>query len=109
MAVSATIVDTARVPGARRQSVVEVTLDNSYATEGEPITAEELGLKRIIWGIALPLTGTESETTELNFVVFERKTDTTAVIKAFNYKTQKEIASTKDLSKVKCLVWATGI
>jgi Sec7-like guanine-nucleotide exchange factor len=55
------------------------------------------------------LAGSESETVEVGFVSFVKKTDTTAVIQAFNYKTQKEIASTKDLSKVKCLVWCMGI
>lgn len=109
MAVSATVIDNARVPGARRQTVTEVTLDNSYAAEGEPITAAELGLTRITWGLAWLLTGSESETVEVNFVVFVKKTDTTAVIQAWNYKTQKEIASTKDLSKVKCMVWAMGV
>jgi hypothetical protein len=109
LAVSTTINDTAIVPGSRRQTVSTVTLDNSYAAEGEPITAEELGLKRIIWGLAVLLAGSESETVEVGFVSFVKKTDTTAVIQAFNYKTQKEIASTKDLSKVKCLVWCMGI
>lgn len=109
MAVSTKIVDTAIVPGARRQTVSEVTLDNSYAEGGEPVTATELGLARILWGVAFLLTGTESETVELGFASFVRKTDTSAVIEAYNYKTQKLIATGKDLSKVKVLVWAMGI
>lgn len=109
MAVTTAITDVAKVPGARRQSVCEVTLDTEYAAGGEPITAAELGLTRIIWGLAFPLTGTESEAVELGFVSFVKKTDTTAVIEAYNYKTQKVIATGKDLSKVKVLVWAMGI
>jgi hypothetical protein len=109
MAVSTTIVNTARVPGDRRQVVAEVTLDNSYETGGEPVTAEEFGLKRISYGWAMALSGTEAEATELNFVAFVRKTETTGVIEAYNYKTQKPIAAGKDLSKVKVLVFLTGI
>lgn len=109
MAISTTIIDTARVPGARRQVVAESTLDNSYEAGGEPGTATELGLQRITWGLAFPLTASESEAVEFGFPVFERKTDTTFVIKAFNYKTQKEIASTKNLEKIKVLLWVMGV
>lgn len=109
MAVSTTINNTAWVPGARRQTVSTVTLDNSYLEGGEPVTAAELGLTRIDWGLAFLLTGSESEAVEVGWVSFVKKTDTTAVIEAYNYKTQKPIASTKDLSKCKVLVWAMGI
>jgi hypothetical protein len=109
LAVSTTINDTARVPGARRQTVSTVTLDNSYLEGGEPVTAAELGLTRIDWGLAQLLTGSESETVELGWVAFVKKTDTTAVIEAYNWKTGKPIAKEKDLSKAKVLVWAMGI
>ena len=109
MAVTTTINDTAIVPGSRRQTVCTVQLDNSYAEGGEPVTAEELGLKRIIWGLALPLSGSESETVEFGFPVFVKKTDTTAVIEAYNWKTGKPIAKEKDLSKIKVLVYAFGV
>jgi hypothetical protein len=109
VAISTKIIDTAIVPGNRRQTVSESTFDSSYAAEGEPGTAEELGLKRIIWAFALPIFPSESETVEFGFPVFVKKTDTTFVIQAFNYKTQKEIASTKNLEKVKVLIVAYGI
>lgn len=109
MAVSTTINDTARVPGSRRQTVSTVTLDNSYLEGGEPVTAAELGLTRIDWGLAQLLTGSESETVEVGFVSFVKKTDTTAVIEAYSYKSQKPIAKEKDLSKCKVLVWAMGV
>lgn len=108
MAVSAKVIDTAVVPGARRQTVTEVTLDTEYAAGGEPITAAELGLTRIVWGWAIPLSGSESETVEFGFPVFVKKTDTTAVIEAVNYKTQKVIATGKDLGKVKVQITALG-
>ncbi len=109
MAIKTTIIDTAIVPGSRRQTVSECLLDSEYAAGGEPVTAEELGLKRIVWGFALPLTGSESETVEFGFPVFVKKTDTTAVIEAWNFKTNKVIATGKDVSKVKVLVVAYGI
>lgn len=109
MAVSTTVVDTARVPGSRREVVAEVTLDNSYEAGGEPINATEFGLVRFSYGWVFQLTGTEAETTELGWVAFVKKTDTTAVLEAYNYKTQKPIATGKDLSKVKVLVYVRGI
>lgn len=109
MAVTSKIIDTAIVPGSRRQTVTEVTLDTEYAAGGEPVTAAELGLTRLIWGWAVPLSASESETVEFGFPVFVKKTDTTAVIEAFNYKTQKLVATGKDLSKIKVLVTAYGI
>lgn len=109
MAVTAKVIDTARVPGNRRQTTTEVTLDSEYAAGGEPITAAECGLTSFVWGLAFPLTGSEAETVEFGFPVFVKKTDTTAVIEAYNYKTQKVIATGKDCSKIKVLVWAMGI
>jgi hypothetical protein len=109
LAVTTTINDTARVPGSRRQTVSTVTMDTEYAAGGEPVTAAELGLTRIDWGLAQLLTGSESETVEVGFASFVKKTDTTAVVELYNYKTQKPIATNKDVSKVKVLVWAMGI
>lgn len=109
MAITAKVLDTARVPGSRRQTTTEVTLDTEYAAGGEPITAAECGLSSFVWAVAFPLSGSESETVEFGFPVFVKKTDTTAVIEAYNYKTQKVIATGKDVSKVKVLVWAMGI
>ena len=109
MAVKTTVLDTARVPGNRRQTTSEVVLDSEYAAGGEPITAAELGLTSIVWGLAFPLSGSESETVEFGFPVFVRKTETTAVIEAYNYKTQKVLATGKDCSKIKVLVWAMGV
>lgn len=108
MAVSSKIIDVAIVPGSRRQTVTEVNLDSEYAAGGEPVTAAELGLTRFEWGFCLPLTGTESETVELGFCSLVRKSDVAAVIEAYSYKSQKVIATGKDLSKVKVLVIAYG-
>jgi hypothetical protein len=108
MAVTSKIIDTAIVPGSRRQTVTEVTLDTEYAAGGEPVTAAELGLSRFEWGFCLPLTGTESETIELGFLSLVRKSDVAAVIEAYSWKTGKVVATGKDLSKVKVLVIAYG-
>lgn len=108
MAVKTTIVDTAIVPGSRRQTVSTVQLDSEYAAEGEPVTVAELGLTRLDWGLCLPLQGSEAETVEFGFAKLEKKTDTTAVIRAYNYKTQKEVATGKDCSKIIVQVVAYG-
>lgn len=108
MAVTTKIIDTAIVPGSRRQTVCEIVLDTEYAAGGEPVTVTELGLTRFDWGFCLPLTGSESETVEVGFFSLVRKSDVAAVIEAYNYKTQKVIATGKDLSKCKVLVVAYG-
>jgi hypothetical protein len=108
MAVTSKIIDVAIVPGSRRQTVTEVALDTEYEAGGEKITAAEIGLSRFEWGFCLPLTASESETVEFGFAVLVRKSDVAAVIEAYSYKSQKVIATGKDLSKIKVLVIAYG-
>lgn len=96
------------MPGSRRQTVCTVQLDSEYAAEGEPITAAELGLTRIDWAFCLPLQASESETVEFGFAKYEVKTATTGVIRAYNYKSQKEVATGKDVSKVILQIVAYG-
>lgn len=105
MAVTTTIIDQPRIPGARRQVVAEVLLDSSYLENGEPLTAAELGLKRVVWGHCHIINGSESETVEVGWARYNASKE---VIEVFNYKTQKAIASAKDLSKVIVLVIAYG-
>ena len=106
MAVTTTILDQPRVPGARRQVAAEVTFDSSYLEGGEPLTAAELGLKRVIWAHCATLQGSESETVEFGWARYNAEKE---LLEAFNYKSQKAIAKEKDLSKVKVLVIAYGI
>jgi len=54
------------------------------------------------------LTGSESETVEVGFARFEVVSETEAKIRVYNYKTQKEIATGKNLEKVKVEVIASG-
>lgn len=106
MAVSTKIIDTARVPGARRQTVSEVTLDSSYLEGGESLTPKELGLTSVTWAFCNILVGSESEAVEVGWAKYNVSKE---LLEVFNYKTQKAIASTKDLSKVVVQVIAYGI
>lgn len=105
MAVTTTIIDQPRIPGARRQVVAEVLLDSSYLEGGEPLTAAELGLKRVVWGHCHIINGSESEAVEVGWARYNASKE---LIEVFNYKSQKAIASGKDLSKCNVLVVAYG-
>lgn len=105
MALTTTILDKPRVPGARRQVVAEVQFDSSYLEGGESLTAKELGLSRVEWAHCAILQGSESETVELGWAVYNTEKE---LLKLFNYKTQKEIGSTKNVEKVKVQVVAYG-
>ncbi len=106
MAVSTKIVDTARVPGSRRQTISEVTLDSSYLENGEPLTPKELGLTSVAWAFCLILNGSESETVEVGWAKYNVSKE---LLELFNYKTQKQIASTKNVEKVVVQVVAHGV
>jgi hypothetical protein len=106
LAVTTKILDQPRIPGARRQVVAEVVLDSSYLEGGEPLTAAELGLKSVAWAFCLLLQGSESETVEVGWATYNAEKE---LLKLFNYKTQKEIGSTKNVEKVKVMVIAYGI
>ena len=108
LAVTSKVVGTAAVPGAERTTRTEITLDSEYAAGGEPVTVSELGLTRLVSGRAMLLTGSESETVEVGFARFEVVSETEAKIRVYNYKTQKEIATGKNLEKVKVEVIASG-
>lgn len=106
MAVSTKVVDTARVPGSRRQTVSEVTLDNSYLENGESLTAAELGLKTVIWAFCTILSGTEAEASPILTCKYNASKE---LIEAISAKTQKPMESAKDLSKVVVQVVAYGV
>ena len=94
------------MPGSRRQTVSEVTLDSSYLEGGEPLTPKELGLTSVAWCFCNILTGSESETVEVGWAKYNISKE---LLEVFNYKTQKQIASTKNLEKVVIQVVAHGI
>lgn len=105
MSVSTVVKSKARVPGAARSTISEVTLDNSYAEGGEPLTAKELGLRIVDSATCFVKNGSEAEATAVGSVYY----DTSAAKLIVNdYKTQKPMAGAKDLSKVVVIVHASG-
>jgi len=106
VAVSTKIIDGPRIPGSRRQVVAEVTLDSSYLEGGEPLTPAELGLKSVSWAHCAVLNGSESEAVEVGWAKYNISKE---LLELFNYKTQKQIASTKNVEKVIVQVVAYGI
>jgi hypothetical protein len=93
----------ARVPGAERRTVTDVTFDNSYAEGGEPLTAEQLGLNSVDVAVCSLIHGSES--TEL---LAGAAWYSGGKLHLLDVKTGKEVASTKDMSKVVVQVVAFG-
>jgi hypothetical protein len=94
-----------RIVGNQRVTEKNVTLDNSYAEGGEPLTKAQLGLTEVTSADCFIVAGSESSTlrpTNAYYTASEEK------IHLIDSATGKEIEGTKDLSKVKVLVRARG-
>lgn len=102
MAVSVSRVTDAQVPKFR--TVTDVTLDSSYLEGGEALTAEQLGLASVDRADCFIKNGSESE----EWVGFAFYEPAKALIHLYSVKTGKEVASTKDMSKVVVRVVAMG-
>lgn len=105
MSATAVVKKTARVPGSEKRTVTEVTLDNSYAEGGEPLTPKELGLRTVDSAVCIAKNLSESETVTVGSIWYDTANQKLRVNDA---KTQKEMAGTKDLSKVVVIVTALG-
>lgn len=105
MAATAAVKKTAKVPGSERRTVTEVTLDNSYAAGGEPVTAAQLGLRVVDFAVCTVKNGSEAEATAVGSVYYDAAAGKLVVN---DYKTQKPMAEGKDLSKVVVIVVAHG-
>jgi hypothetical protein len=104
-ALSAAVVRTQRVPGGETLTETDVTFDNSYEAEGEPVTAAELGLRRVTAGWCNLKNGSEAEATP----VTSGWLDAVAMkLHLNNGKTSKELAGAVDASKVVLRVFALG-
>lgn len=102
MAVSVSTVLAASLPKFR--TVTDVTLDSSYLEGGESLTAAQLGLQTVDRAECFMKNGSESE----EWVGFATYTPADSKIHLFSVKTGKEVASTKDMSKVVVRVVAMG-
>lgn len=96
---------TARPPGADEMTVTDVTFDNSYAEGGEKVTPEDLGLTRVVHAESYVIHGTESAELRVAFAHYDEETE---LLHLFDAATGKELAGTKDASKVKVRVLAWG-
>lgn len=96
---------TASIPGAERRTITEITFDSSYAEGGEALTAKQLGLRIVEATVCNVIHGSES--TEL-LAIAAFYTPSTSKIHLIDVKTGKEVASTKDMSKVVVQVLAFG-
>lgn len=82
-----------------------VKLDNSYLEGGEPLSAAQLGLAVVDEAICFPTNGSEAEATAVGEIRYSTSAEKLIVM---DYKTQKEMAKEKDLSKVLVRVVAFG-
>jgi hypothetical protein len=105
LAVAVARVQPSRVPGAERRTVTRVTFDNNYPTGGEAVTAEDLGLQRVTFAQSEVVHGTESAELRVANADYDVETEK---LKLFDNATGKELANTKDASKVVVQVVAYG-
>ena len=95
-----------RIVGNQKKTVRKVTFDSSYESEGEPLSAEALGLRVVEYADVSIQTGSENEA---EFPVSSGwYTPSTGKIHLLNSKTSKEVASTKNVEKVTAQVEAYG-
>lgn len=102
MALTISNVKPIQVPGKLYFTVNKVVLDNSYAAEGEPLTLQELGFgKEAVFSHADCQVENKSEQ-----AVYVPNTATYdgAKVHVWDAATGKEVAGTKDLSKVTVVI-----
>ncbi|HEX6456235.1 MAG TPA: hypothetical protein VF009_06915 [Solirubrobacterales bacterium] len=104
MAASTSIKVKPKVVNTKR-CVAEVTLDNAYALNGEPIKPSEFGLRVINDAVFFIKNGTESEALPIASAYYDSAKGTIRVV---NAKTQKEVAEGADLSKVVLIAVVNG-
>lgn len=104
MGVSVVIKRKRRVVGSQKKVVAEVTFDNSYAENGEPLTAAQLGLKKVNESTSELVHGSEAEGigSAAHYEAAAGK------IHLFNSKTGKEVVGAADCSHVVVQVTAYG-
>jgi len=102
MAVSVSRVQKGTVPGAERVSVTTVTFDNKYVTGGEPVTAANLGLKKVRFAICtIAAVGGTVNVASAHYV------PATGLLLLFD-ETPAQVASEADVSNIKVQVVAFG-
>jgi hypothetical protein len=105
LALTPVVVRTQRVPGSETLTETDITFDNSYEAEGEPVTAAELGLRRVNAGWCNLKNGSEAEATPVSSAWFD---PVAMKLHLNNAKTSKELAGAADASKVVVRVFALG-
>jgi hypothetical protein len=104
MGVVAAIKRKRRVPGTEKKTVTQVTFDNSYAAGGEPLTAAQLGLKKVKEAHCDIVHGSEAE----GIASSAFYDVATGLIHLQNTKTGKEVVAAVDCSHVIVSVTAYG-
>jgi hypothetical protein len=102
MGVAVSVTSKRRVPSEKR-SITDVTFDNSYQAEGEPLTAAQLGLKKVRSAICQVIHGSEAEGSPTAWYDVAN-----SKIRLINSKTGKEVVGAVDCSKVVVRVTALG-
>lgn len=108
MSVTTTRVQTARPMGSDLFTVTEAVLDSSYASEGEPLPVKELGLRRLSFPpLCFIQHGDEGKSSE-QFAGVAYYSTSTEKLHVINLKEGKEVASTKNMEKLKVQIVAFG-
>lgn len=92
-----------RIVGAQKETTKDVTFDSSYPTNGEALTASDLGLNRVEYATAVPITGTGGGEN----VAFAKYDVTNSKLILYN-ETPAEIGNASDVSTVIVRVVARG-
>jgi hypothetical protein len=96
------------VDGARKRSVSDVSLDSSYPTGGEVITAADLRLTRVDHAIAQIQTTATTTVNAASAGYVPGNGTTTSVLKVFD-ETPAEVTNAQDLAGLVVRVTAWGV
>lgn len=106
MSLSFSAVDWAGVSGTQRRTVTNVTMDSSYLSGGETVTAAQLGLSSVDYGIcSIKSVGGTINVAE---AFLECKADPATNLLHLYDETPAEVSSTSDVSGVVVQVVAYG-
>jgi hypothetical protein len=96
------------VPGKAKQKVATIVLSGTYTSEGEAITARQLGFRRVVTAVATLAGSNGVEATPVGDCWITGQPGTSLKLRLLNSKTGAELAAGVAVSGVKAEVICTG-
>jgi hypothetical protein len=108
MAVSASIVQTARSPGDQMFTITDVTCSTKYVEKGEVVTAANLGLRTLAFAIPLGVKDDGEGTVNIANAFFSVASNKTEGLLILRDETPAEVASEAEIKKPIITLMAFG-